>query len=387
MDYEEKTIKLLAGIHIADKPNDFLQLENLDGEGTIYYLKTVIALKLDLNADQLDIVYYGVILDDDTPLSHIEHEGAVHCFKRTKRYEPYIPKLPENCETEVQSLFNVISNIQINVNSRVNILQKILAEYPEFRRNLGAQALIRDSVLFNTLHQPEVVKNIAKKYPIICEAAAFIVETVKKELARNSNYVAEIVSDTTTSSEEENSGTPANQSEQARIRRISRHQLAAALQQAGTTSMNSLSDIAQRNTGTNDSVSATNPQTPQASTGGGSGGGRILSSTFSNALARALGALGGANNSNPASNTESTEATNNSEAMQWMDSDPLEATTPSDDINDLPARYRDHQYADQLRLMSQMGFTNYAENISYLTITNGNVENAVNLIMGTQDTR
>ncbi|XP_055850081.1 uncharacterized protein LOC129914747 [Episyrphus balteatus] len=372
--------KLLAGIHIQDKPNEFIHLDNIDLDQSVLYLKTEIGKKIDMPPESLEVVHYGLILKDDESISDIDPYATVHVFKKTKRCEPYVPNLPEDYENEVHSLFNVISNIQINVNSRVNILQKILAEYPEFRRNLGAQALIRDSVLFNTLHQPEVVKNIAEKYPIICEAAAFIVETVKKELARNSNYIAEIVSDTTTSSEEENSGTPANQSEQARIRRISRHQLAAALQQAGTTSMNSLSDIAQRNTGATDSGSGTNPQTPQAPAGG-----RILSSTFSNALARALGALG-ANNANSSNSTETPEGSNN-EAMQWMDSDPLDVPSPSDDINDLPARYREHQYADQLRLMSQMGFTNYAENISYLTITNGNVENAVNLIMGTQDTR
>lgn len=370
--------RLIIGIHVPEKPNEFVHLDNIDFEETVWYLKTEIGKKLEIAPENLEVVFYGEILKDEDSMSNIDPLSTIHIFKKTKRYEPYIAKLPEDCETEVQSLFNVISNIQINVNSRVNILQKILAEYPEFRRNLGAQALIRDSVLFNTLHQPEVVKNIAEKYPIICEAAAFIVETVKKELARNSNYVAEIVSDTTTSSEEENSGTPANQSEQARIRRISRHQLAAALQQAGTTSMNSLSDIAQRNTGTSDSGSGTNPQTPQASTGG-----RILSSTFSNALARALGALGANSAANTGHVAESNNDANN-EAMQWMDSDPQDATSPNDG---LPARYRDHQYADQLRLMSQMGFTNYVENISYLTITNGNVENAVNLIMGSQDTR
>ena len=89
--------------------------------------------------------------------------------------------------TRIHELFNVIAHTQINVNSRVNILQKVLAKYPEFRHNLGAQALIRDSVLFNTLHHPEVVKNISETYPIICEAAPFMVDTIKKELARSSS--------------------------------------------------------------------------------------------------------------------------------------------------------------------------------------------------------
>jgi len=105
-----------------------------------------------------------------------------------KRYSPYVPPAATEINTKhIQELFSLTSHLQISVTSRFNILQKILAEYPEFRRNLGAQALIRDSVLFNVLHEPEVVQNLVKDYPLICEAAPFIVDTIRKELARNSS--------------------------------------------------------------------------------------------------------------------------------------------------------------------------------------------------------
>lgn len=137
----------------------------------------------------IELVYNGSALDDDQKLEGVIHPNAtVHCFRKTKKYVPYKPTeqaAATAATAQVQELFNVTAHIQINVNSRVNILQKILAEYPEFRRNLGAQALIRDSVLFNTLHQPEVIKKISENYPIICEAAPFIVDTIKKELTRN----------------------------------------------------------------------------------------------------------------------------------------------------------------------------------------------------------
>lgn len=78
-----------------------------------------------------------------------------------------------------------VTGTQINVQSRMNILQKILDEYPEFRRNLGAQALIRDSVLFNSLDKYDVIKKVSQNYPLICDAADFIVKTVKKEITKN----------------------------------------------------------------------------------------------------------------------------------------------------------------------------------------------------------
>lgn len=136
-----------------------------------------------------DICYLGNMLDDDTKLSATMKPNAiVHCFRKIKGYTPYVPPAASDINTKhIQELFSLTSHLQISVTSRFNILQKILAEYPEFRRNLGAQALIRDSVLFNMLHEPEVVQNLVRDYPLICEAASFIVDTIRKELARNSS--------------------------------------------------------------------------------------------------------------------------------------------------------------------------------------------------------
>lgn len=136
-----------------------------------------------------DICYLGNMLDDDTKLSAtMKPNAVVHCFRKLKAYKPYVPPAASDINTKhIQELFSLTSHLQISVTSRFNILQKILAEYPEFRRNLGAQALIRDSVLFNMLHEPEVVQNLVRDYPLICEAASFIVDTIRKELARNSS--------------------------------------------------------------------------------------------------------------------------------------------------------------------------------------------------------
>ncbi|XP_005187450.1 uncharacterized protein LOC101889711 [Musca domestica] len=369
---------IYAGIHLPNKPDEFLKIEQIDLDQNVLHLKQQIAEKCQFQAENLEVICDGLQLTDEEKLSEALKPGAntihtVHCFQKTKKYTPYVPseKLKDAVDT-AQSLFYTIGNIQINVSCRVNILQKILAEYPEFRRNSAALALIRDSVLFNTLHQPEVIKKIAEHYPIIIEAAPFIVSTVRKELARSgsSSKFSEPATDSTNSSEEENSvgsnergsrddegGSSArSQSETARIRMISRHQLQAALAQIGFGSANSLSNIAQRNSET--SVAASASETTSTPLSSSASGERISADE----LQRALDTL---NTMNQPMDTTEQQAVN---------------TSVTDD-GDIPSALRTHPYAEQLRTMQQMGFLNHEENLNFLNLANGNIEQAVNLLM------
>uniref|UniRef100_T1P7Z1 Ubiquitin n=1 Tax=Musca domestica TaxID=7370 RepID=T1P7Z1_MUSDO len=369
---------IYAGIHLPNKPDEFLKIEQIDLDKNVLHLKQQIAEKCQFQAENLEVICDGLQLTDEEKLSEALKPGAntihtVHCFQKTKKYTPYVPseKLKDAVDT-AQSLFYTIGNIQINVSCRVNILQKILAEYPEFRRNSAALALIRDSVLFNTLHQPEVIKKIAEHYPIIIEAAPFIVSTVRKELARSgsSSKFSEPATDSTNSSEEENSvgsnergsrddegGSSArSQSETARIRMISRHQLQAALAQIGFGSANSLSNIAQRNSET--SVAASASETTSTPLSSSASGERISADE----LQRALDTL---NTMNQPMDTTEQQAVN---------------TSVTDD-GDIPSALRTHPYAEQLRTMQQMGFLNHEENLNFLNLANGNIEQAVNLLM------
>ncbi|XP_011211224.2 uncharacterized protein LOC105231563 isoform X1 [Bactrocera dorsalis] len=390
---------LFAGIYLQDKPNEFLPLDDIDFDRNVNYLKEEIAKKVQCDATNLELIYKGLALKDENKLLEmICPNGTVHCFNKTKQHSPYVP--PEDVSTpanitRIHELFNVIAHTQINVNSRVNILQKVLAKYPEFRHNLGAQALIRDSVLFNTLHHPEVVKNISETYPIICEAAPFMVDTIKKELARSSSTtLSEPATDSTNSSEEENSmgastsndrPTSGSQSENSRIRMISRQQLQAALARIGVGSVNSLSNIAQRNSD-NVNVTPTTGTTSEAaaetsaSLPNSTSGERISSTMFRSELQRALQSLGQRVSQVSSSGSGNTDQGRDSQRMDTTETstDPI----TGDDSDELPPQYRTHQYANELRTMVQMGLLNYDDNLVYLTIANGNIDVAINLLMG-----
>ncbi|XP_016938499.1 ubiquitin-like protein 7 [Drosophila suzukii] len=404
---------------LKNKLSDVHPLHNIDLERDVAYLKAVVTKEMELqfDASELEIIHHGRVLEDADTLSRsLQPNAVIHCFRKVKRYSPYVPPAATEINTKhIQELFSLTSHLQISVTSRFNILQKILAEYPEFRRNLGAQALIRDSVLFNVLHEPEVVQNLVKDYPLICEAAPFIVDTIRKELARNSSatqFQEQAASESTTSSEEENSlGAGSSSSggssstavaaaaaanrrdEMANIRQISRQQLANAL--ANVTSFNSLSNIAQRNAdealqgderprttsaplaGIGGSVG-----TGAASSSGASSSGSISSELFRNELARAFQSLA-QQQPPPVENMEvESGGAPVADAVVPAPADDVDDEDDGGDDSDvLPRCYRRHRFTEQLRTMAAMGFINHTQNVSYLEISDGNVEHAINLLM------
>ncbi|XP_043652460.1 uncharacterized protein LOC122619538 [Drosophila teissieri] len=403
---------------LKNKLSDVHPLHNIDLTRDVAYLKAVVTkeMQLQFDASELEIIHHGRVLEDaDTLNRTLQPNSVIHCFQKIKRYSPYVPPAATEINTKhIQELFSLTSHLQISVTSRFNILQKILAEYPEFRRNLGAQALIRDSVLFNMLHEPEVVQNLVKDYPLICEAAPFIVDTIRKELARNSSatqFQEQAASESTTSSEEENSlGAGSSSSggssstavaaaaaanrrdEMANIRQISRQQLANAL--ANVTSFNSLSNIAQRNAdealqGDERPRTTSAPlagvgaaATAAGSSSGAINSGSISSELFRNELARAFQSLA----QNQPAPVENMEVESGGGPVPE-----LVATAPVDDVDDeddggddsdvLPRCYRRHRFTEQLRTMAAMGFINHTQNVNYLELSDGNVEHAINLLM------
>ncbi|XP_068156932.1 ubiquitin-like protein 7 [Drosophila tropicalis] len=403
---------------LKNKLSDVHPLHNIDLNKKVGELKMLISkeLQLQFEASELELCYHGEILEDVNTLNQasIKPNSLIHCFRKTKRYDGYVPPNPTEINTKhIQELFSMTSHLQISVSSRFNILQKILAEYPEFRRNLGAQALIRDSVLFNMLHEPEVVQNLVKDYPLICEAAPYIVDTIRKELARNSSatqFQEQAASESTTSSEEESSlGAGSSSSggssstavasaaayrrdEMANIRLISRQQLANAL--ANVSSFNSLSNIAQRNadeaaqdSGSGSTSTSVNPSGASSSTGG-----PITSDLLRTELARAFqslqqptaGAAAAAGSQQPPVEQMDVDQANAPSGVSQEEEDHDGDDDDDDAVDDsdvLPRCYRRHRFTDQLRTMAAMGFINHTQNVNYLTLADGNVEHAINLLM------
>ncbi|XP_037952980.1 uncharacterized protein LOC119683390 [Teleopsis dalmanni] len=359
---------IFAGVYIENKPESLMPVKDIDFEKNVTYLKQTLAEKISDDAKNLDLIYNGSLLEDHVKLEDVlKPDAMVFCIRKQRKPDEIVSKSAE-AEITTETInntvgwFDQIARTQINVVSRVNILQAVISKYPEFRHNLGAQAFIRDSVLFSTLNKREVIEKVAKTYPIIVEAARFIVSTVKKEITKenSSQTVESFNSDSTNSSEEENFTGPNSSGENSsrnESRAISRRQLQAALAQInfgnagpGSNSVNSLSNIAERNLGQQSERNVDSYLLNPAST--------------------------------ESSNIETPEGAPSESASQSGDVS-MSIADNTDNDDDIPAGYRDHQYANELRIMAQMGFVSYDDNIMYLNITNGDIENAINILMAT----
>jgi len=181
--------------------------------------------------------------------------------------------------------------------------------------------------------------------------------------------------------------------ELANIRQISRQQLANALARVDMSSFNSLSNIAQRNVdeALSDEPPNTSTAAPTTSTSTGAvapatataaGTSAITSELFRNELARAFQSLQA--HLQPAAvenmDVEATADGNSGEAVVDEPEDDDDAVA-GDDSDVLPRCYRRHRFTEQLRTMAAMGFINHTQNVNYLTLADGNVEHAINLLM------
>lgn len=247
------------------------------------------------------------------------------------------------------------------------MLRKVLDAYPEFHTNLGAYAILRDAILIAPMSALESAQQIAKLYPILIHSSEFVTKTIK-ELASNKPNLAthalpgeDSLSD---SSSSEGDSPMASPNQQPDIRAISRDQLAAALLNAGTSSRNSLSNIAQRvapiggATASGQSPRSVIPSTSASSSASSTG--QISNSLFTNALSQALLAqLAGAGATNAATTGSST------------------AAPPAQVSNENLAE----RYASELQTMREIGLFDEMVNIQALVVSNGDVEGAINLVL------
>lgn len=242
-------------------------------------------------------------------------------------------------------------------------MKQVLEVYPEFHTNLAAYAILRDSILIQSMTDFDSVKNFAKEYPILVHSAEFVTKTIREHLAANKPNLIQSVqpaedSMSDSSSSESDSPTVSPNQRTGDIRQISRDQLSQALFLAGNASSNSLSNIAQRNQA--QSASAPSTSGPSAAQSSGS---LISNSMFSNALSRALNAAGGSATSPQSTSTQPAAAATQS------------ASAPVANEN-LAERY-----ATELQTMREMGLFEELMNIQALVVSNGDVEAAINLVL------
>ncbi|XP_053659339.1 ubiquitin-like protein 7 [Anopheles marshallii] len=430
------------GVHLPFKPYHKLKVENVDLGGRTETLRSEAAklIKDDVAADDFELVYCGSLLKTDDILQNkgISDGSMIHVIqKRREQDVPPSEQKPQEdreiTEAEVQAVLSIWRTVDSSNFQKVRqpeFMKNVLDAYPAIRRNLFVLTLLKDPILLSSMQQPETIRRVAPKHPVLLEASRTIVQLLNSKMiskVANCHLSAPLDSAlddplSDSSSSDDNTVSPTTSAAPPNtIRRITADNLASALAFAGSRgSYNSLSNISQRDAdsranqqdlaadgstvaGTDTNLPSTSSATSsQPTSSNNAATGRITSSMLLDAISlmfeqqrgeQAAGS-GSAGGNAVATNQQGTTLTGSAPTVEPMDTSPATASTvraPEPMGNDLGAQTLSQhstlaasigQYRRELDTMREMGLTDTETNLQALIVCNGNVESAINLVFG-----
>ncbi|GLV31919.1 hypothetical protein CBL_07678 [Carabus blaptoides fortunei] len=339
------------GVRLNPSKFQRIKIENVNLDSKVDLLKDEAAKKINVQKQTIELIYCGIILDDDATLSAcgIKPGVMVHVLRK-KEPETPVP-VRSMSAADVQQLVVAFRAFTLSFGyraalqrlSRPEVLQNIIATTPGLSEDPVAIAMIQDPELLVHMSDPDTVRRIAELHPSLAEAANHIAAAVHEEASTTNpnqpgtssgySYSLEALSDDeemdSSSSDGVREGQPLsrNQSYSA----ITSAQLAAALANA-----------------------TNNYQSPSASTN--SSASVITNEMFTQAMQQAFASV------TPQQSTNTTTST----------------TANSDAGETLEAIRR--RLAPQLQQMREMGLTNDGINVQALQATSGDVQAAIDLV-------
>uniref|UniRef100_A0A182NCZ3 Ubiquitin-like protein 7 n=1 Tax=Anopheles dirus TaxID=7168 RepID=A0A182NCZ3_9DIPT len=444
------------GVHLPFKPYQKLKVDNVDLGSRTEALRTEAAklIKSDVAADDFELIYCGSLLKTDDILQNkgIGDGSMIHVIQKRREKEPPTEdqqkqqeerELTEAQVQEMLSIWRTVDSSNFQKVRQPEFMKNVLDAYPAIRRNLFVLSLLKDPILLSSMQQPDTIRRVAPKHPVLLEASRTIVQLLNSKMiskVANCHLSAPLDSAlddplSDSSSSDENTASPTTSTAPNAIRRITADNLASALAFAGSRgSYNSLSNISQRDADSRASqqdpagdgaaagganlpstssaaTSGTQPSTSavaQPAAGGNAATGRITSSMLLDAISMMFeqqrgehaAAAASASTSSAAPAGEATSATQRTvppaasatvEPMDTSPAGPASTTAPAPEPmgNDLGAQTLSQhstlaasigQYRRELDTMREMGLTDTETNLQALIVCNGNVESAVNLV-------
>lgn len=249
--------------------------------------------------------------------------------------------------------------------------------HPELRRDLVALSVLKDPIILATFSSPDTVRKFAEHHRVLIEATETIVRVLKSKTlleveeapaAAMETAGDDQLSDDSSSSSSDNAPASTSRASQrpASLRRVTSAQLASALMTANSFN-NSLSSLSQRNL--EDQPEGAPPTTGTAA----SSSARITNSMFLSALSNVL--LSNRRNADGASsNAESSDGA----APAAVQTDHVEENNMS--MEDADA-HRVATYQPALDQMFEMGLRDRSANLQAIMLCNGNLQEAINLVL------
>lgn len=425
------------GVHLPFKPYHKLKVENVDLGGRTETLRSEAAklIKDDVSADDFELIYCGNLLKTDDILQNkgVSDGSMIHVIQKRREKDPSNEQKNEEkelTEAEVQSVLSIWRTVDSSNFQKVRqpeFMKNVLDTYPAIRHNLFVLSLLKDPILLSSMQQPETIRRVAPKHPVLLEASRTIVQLLNSKMiskVANCHLSAPLegalddpLSDS--SSSDDNTVSPTTSAAPNTIRRITADNLASALAFAGSrSSYNSLSNISQRDAdnranqpdgmtgdgstsvaGTSDTnlPSTSSATSGQPTTSANAATGRITSSMLLDAISMMFEQQRGELASGSGSTSAGGAATTTPQVPatgEPMDTSPVLASTvtaPEPMGRDLGAQTLSQhstlaasigQYRRELDTMREMGLTDTETNLQALIVCNGNVESAVNLVFG-----
>lgn len=268
--------------------------------------------------------------------------------------------------------------------SRPEVAKMIFDAHPELKKDVVAMSILKDPILLSNLQNPDTVRKLAQHHRVLIEASDTIVKALKsaKNLTEPSPAPVQPIDDLSDSSSS-SSGSETNSPQASNsnmVRRITQEYLRQSL--AAAQGRNSLTNISQRNLSQAAAGgSGSNPISPSTSSGSVPAGQRFISSSmFMNAMNEVLLA-----NRRTTTNPDAPEVTQDEpiQPPEQLDPAPVEEESMEEDRSVQDARDIEMitSFQTQLKQMEDMGLKNKASNVQALMVCNGNLEEAVNLVL------
>ncbi|XP_050069943.1 ubiquitin-like protein 7 [Anopheles maculipalpis] len=427
------------GVHLPFKPYHKLKVENVDLSGRTETLRFEAAklIKDDVSADDFELIYCGNLLKTDDILQNkgVSDGSMIHVIQKRREKDPSSEQKSEEkepTEAEVQAVLSIWRTVDSSNFQKVRqpeFMKNVLDAYPAIRRNLFVLSLLKDPILLSSMQQPETIRRVAPKHPVLLEASRTIVQLLNSKMiskVANCHLSAPLDSAlddplSDSSSSDDNTVSPTTSTAPNTIRRITADNLASALAFAGSrSSYNSLSNISQRDAdnranqqdgltgdgstqaaGTSDTnlPSTSSATSVQPTTSSNVPAGRITSSMLLDAISMMFEQqrneqASGSGGTSASAVTATTQHVPSSAdpTIEPMDTSPASTVSAPEPMgHDLGAQTLSQhstlaasigQYRRELDTMREMGLTDTETNLQALIVCNGNVESAVNLVFG-----
>ncbi|CAH1798046.1 unnamed protein product, partial [Owenia fusiformis] len=318
-----------------------LRLEGVDFSGNVSIFRKNISQRLDINAEEIELVYCGRCLkDEDTVTSYGVRPGAtVHVLKSNKTELPSAVQALDNTAVQqcVTALQNTLENpayrhIVERMLSDPKTLENIVAATPGVDKDPVALAMLQDPDTLSILADKDVMLKAIESHPCMGHAAQMVAAAVKKEVAKGTTSSSRGTYSMDQMDEEDFMGSSRSRGPQ---QAITTNQLAAALAMANSSSSSRPTESMDQSSSSN---STSRPDNSSASAN------QITNDFIRYALQAASGAP-------PGGSTEASAMTR--ENLQ-----------------------------SQLQQLHDMGISDEATALRALQATGGNVQAALELIFG-----